>query len=79
MKKHEIHAAMLENIRLQDEIAIKYDFPGLIAYNRKYHAEYYKPREPAQTGTIRNDPKQKDLAYRFGKTLSRIIKHLAPR
>ena len=39
----------------------------------------HKPREPAQTGTIRNDPKQTDIFYRFGKTLSRIIKHIAPR
>lgn len=76
MKKHEIHAAMLENIRLQDEIAIKYDFPGLIAYNRKYHAEYYKPREPAQTGTIRNNPEQKDLAYQIGKAIARIIRRV---
>ena len=73
MKNHEIRAAIL---RIQSEqIALYPDIPA------EYYSLYrqHKPREPAQTGTIRNNPKQKDLAYRIGKTISRIIKHIAPR
>lgn len=73
MKKHEIHAAI---IRIQSEqLALYPDIPA------EYYSIYrqHKPREPAQTETIRNNPEQKDLAYKIGKTLSRIIKHIAPR
>ena len=36
----------------------------------------HKPREPAQTGTIRNDPENSDLAYRIGKRISQIIRRV---
>ena len=39
----------------------------------------HKPREPAQTGTIRNNPEQTDIFYRFGKGISKLIKRIAPR
>ena len=70
MKNHEIRAAIL---RMQSEqMALCPDIP----------AEYYniyrqhKPREPAQTGTIRNNPEQKDLAYQIGKAIARIIRRV---
>ena len=69
MKKHEIHAAI---IRIQSEqIALYPDIPE--SYYQLYRP---KPREPAQTGTIRNDPEQKDLAYQIGKAMSRIIRRV---
>ena len=73
MKKHEIRAAI---INMQSEqMAL---FPEIPA---EYYSIYrqHKPREPAQTGTIRNDPKQTDIFYRFGKGISKLIKRIAPR
>lgn len=71
MKKHEIHAAI---IRMQSEqIALCPEIP--IEYYSIYRQ--HKPREPAQTGIIRNDPEQKDLAYRIGKRISQIIRRLS--
>ena len=70
MKNHEIRAAI---IRIQSEqIALYPDIPA------EYYSLYrqHKPREPARTGTIRNDPKQKDLAYQIGKAIARIIRRV---
>ena len=68
MKNHEIHAAIMrmqsEQIALCPEIPIEYYSP----YRQ------HKPRGPAQTGTIRNDPKQNDIPCIIGRTISRIIK-----
>lgn len=36
-----------------------------------------KPREPAQTGTIRNNSENSDFAYRIGKRISQIIRRLS--
>ena len=67
MKNHEIHAAIIriqsEQLALYPEIPIEY-----------YSLYRHKPREPAQTGTIRNDPKQNDIPCVIGRTISRIIK-----
>ena len=73
MTKAQIRAAIL---RIQSEqLALYPDIPS------EYYSIYrqHKPREPAQTRTIRNDPEQIDIPYIIGKTLSRIIKHIAPR
>ena len=73
MKNHEIRAAIL---RIQSEqIALYPDIPA------DYYSIYrqHKPREPAQTGTIRNNPEQTDIFYRFGKGISKLIKRIAPR
>ena len=70
MKKREIQAAIL---RIQSEqIALYPDIP------ESYYSIYrqHKPREPAQTGTIRNNPEQKDLAYQIGKAIARIIRRV---
>ena len=70
MTKSQIHAAI---INMQSEqMAL---FPEIPA---EYYSIYrqHKPREPAQTGTIRNDPKQKDLAYQIGKAIARIIRRV---
>ena len=69
MKKHEIRAAI---IRMQSEqMALFPDIPA------EYYSIYrHKPREPAQTGTIRNNPEQKDLAYQIGKAIARIIRRV---
>ena len=70
MKNHEIRAAIL---RIQSEqIALYPEIP--IEYYSLYRQ--HKPREPAQTGTIRNDPKQFDLAYQIGKAIARIIRRV---
>ena len=73
MTKAQIRAAIL---RIQSEqIALYPDIPA------EYYSIYrqHKPREPARTGTIRNKPEQRDIPYIIGKTLSRIIKRIAPR
>ena len=77
MKNHEIRAAMQKCLSEQNAVALEYGFPELIAYTAKYYDN--KPREPAQTGTIRNNPEQTDIFYRFGKGISKLIKRIAPR
>lgn len=70
MTKAQIRAAI---IRIQSEqLALYPDIPA------EYYSPYrqHKPREPAQTGTIRNEPKQKDLAYQIGKAIARIIRRV---
>lgn len=74
MKKHEIHAAMQKCLSEQNAIALEYGFTELLTYTAKYYDN--KPREPAQTGTIRNNPEQKDLAYKIGKAIARIIRRV---
>ena len=70
MKNHEIRAAI---IRIQSEqIALYPDIPA------EYYILYrqHKPREPAQTEPNRTEPEQKDLAYRIGKAIARIIRRV---
>ena len=70
MTKAQIRAAIL---RIQSEqIALYPDIPA------EYYSIYrqHKPREPAQTGTIRNNPEQKDLAYQIGKAIARIMRRV---
>ena len=74
MKKHEIHAAMQKCLSEQNAIALEYGFPELLTYTAKYYDN--KPREPAQTGTIRNNPERKDIAYKIGKRISQIIRRV---
>lgn len=69
MTKAQIRAAI---IRIQSEqMALYPDIPE--SYYQLYRP---KPREPAQTGTIRNDPKQTDLAYQIGKAMARIMRRV---
>lgn len=71
MTKAQIHAAIL---RIQSEqLALYPDIPA------EYYSPYrqHKPREPAQTGTIRNDSENSDFAYKIGKRISQIIRRLS--
>lgn len=69
MTKAQIHAAI---IRIQSEqMALFPEIPE--SYYQLYRP---KPREPAQTGTIRNNPEQKDLASKIGKAIARIIRRV---
>ena len=69
MKKHEIHAAI---IRIQSEqMALFPEIPE--SYYQLYRP---KPRKPAQTETIRNNPEQKDLACKIGKAIARIMRRV---
>ena len=65
MTKAQIRAAIAQIEREQREL-----FPDIETHSRP------KPREPAQTRTIRNKPKQKDLAYQIGKSIARIIRRV---
>ena len=74
MTKAQMHAAILRIQSEQNAIALEYGFTELLTYTTNYSDN--KPREPAQTGTSRNKPKQKDLAYRIGKRISQIIRRV---
>ena len=74
MTKAQMHAAILRIQSEQNAIALEYGFTELLTYTTNYYDN--KPREPAQTGTIRNNPKQSDLAYQIGKAIARIIRRV---
>ena len=80
MTKRQLIERQLDCKRYQLQIAEEYGFISLavMAQNEiaDLEAKLHKPREPAQTGTIRNDPEQKDLAYQIGKAIARIIRRV---
>lgn len=75
MTKAQIRAAILRIQSEQNAIALECGFTELLTYTAKYYGN--KPREPAQTGTIRNDSENSDFAYRIGKRISQIIRRLS--
>ena len=58
-------AALIEQGATAEQIALVY---GWIP------KPFHDP--PTESGTIRNDPEQKDLAYQIGKAIARIIRRL---